>query len=79
MREFEIMWRNPADELTVNTITAMAHTSVEAEADAVKYIKYFSGVAPEILSVKEYVKEREQKPKKLIGLAQLLRRLAGVA
>ncbi len=78
MREFEIMWRNPADELTVNTITAMAHTSIEAEADAVKYIKYFSGVDPEILEVKEH-KAQDRKSKKLIGLAQLLRRLAGVA
>lgn len=78
MRTFEIMWRNPKDVLTVNTIVCMAYTSFEAEADAVKYIKYFSGVEPEILSVKEH-KAQARKPKKLIGLAQLLRRLAGVA
>ena len=80
MREFEIMWRNPADELTVNTITAMAHTSIEAEADAVRYIRLFGGCTPEIISVKEHRSAAQTpKPSRLGSFFRLLRKLSGVA
>lgn len=61
MRTFEIFWKDPKNELVINTMTSLAYNSDDAKEMVYSFVCRFYGFAPIIVgcSVK---RERASKP-----------------
>lgn len=75
MSTFEILWKDPKNELVINTMTALAYSSDDAKEMVYNFVCRFYGFAPVIVGCRIVPKKGTHKSEGFgARLARLFRR-----